>query len=159
MAFFGKRVELGTLFEDVAGRGHSTVVHLSRPLDIAPDRGTALDLSALAGLVRDAAGWLAAAGVKPGDRVAIGKRDHWDTVLLCCAAARVGAVPAPLSAHLEPDVLDVLLERLDPALLVVDAARSAAAPAAVPTLVLGGEAAGPSVLSLDDVRGHPAPAP
>ncbi|NEA23846.1 class I adenylate-forming enzyme family protein [Actinomadura bangladeshensis] len=159
MAFFGKRIGLGTLFEDVAGRGHSTVAHLSRPLDIAPDRGTVLGLPALAGLVRDAAGWLAAAGVKPGDRVAISKRDHWDMVLLCCAAARVGAVPAPLSAHLEPDVLNVLLKRLDPALLVVDAARSAAASVAIPTLVLDGEAAGPRALSLDDVRGHPAPAP
>ena len=159
MALFGKRIELGTLFEDAADRGHSTGVHLGRPLDIAPGMGTVLDLSALAGLVRVAAGWLAAAGVRPGDRVAISKRDHWDLVLLCCAAARLGAVPAPLSAHLEPDVLNVLLERLDPALLVVDEARSAAASVAVPRLVLDGEGGGPSALSLDDVRGHTAPGP
>ncbi|CND50595.1 Probable fatty-acid-CoA ligase FadD [Mycobacterium tuberculosis] len=160
---FGRRIQLGTLFEDVAGRGHSTTVHLGRPLDVAPAMGTVLDLPALAALVRTAAGWFAAAGVRPGDRVAISKRDHWDVVLLCCAAARLGAVPAPLSAHLEPDVLDVLLKRLDPALLVADAARSAAASVAVPrTLVVGsdvGEAGGPSVLTLDDVRGHHAPAP
>ncbi|MEU8796399.1 class I adenylate-forming enzyme family protein [Spirillospora sp. NPDC048819] len=166
MTLFGKRVELGTLFEDVAARGHPTTVHLSRPLDIAPDQGTVLDPPALAGLVRDAAGWFAAAGVRPGDRVAICKRDHWDLVLLCCAAARLGAVPAPLSAHLETDVLDVLLKRLDPALLVVDSARPAcdrAGFAAARTLVLGpdagGEAGDPSALSLDDVRGHTAPAP
>ena len=158
MALFGKRVELGTLFEDVAERGHATTVHLSRPLDIAPGLGTVLDLPAVAGLVRDAAGWLAAAGVRRGDRVAISKRDHWDMVLLCCAAARLGAVPAPLSAHLEPDVLDVLLKRLDPALLVADVARAAATSAAVPTFVLDGEG-DMSALSLDDVRGHPAPAP
>ncbi|MFA1546936.1 class I adenylate-forming enzyme family protein [Actinomadura chokoriensis] len=163
MALFGKRIELGTLFEDVADRGHSTTVHLSRPLDIAPGMGTVLDPPALAGLVRTAAGWFAAAGVKPGDRVAISKRDHWDLVLLCCAAARLGAVPVPLSAHLETDVLDILLKRLDPALLVVDSARTAdrrpAEHADVRTLVLDGEAGDPSALSLDDVRGHTAPAP
>ncbi|TDD79069.1 long-chain fatty acid--CoA ligase [Actinomadura darangshiensis] len=158
MALFGKRIELGTLFEDVAARGHSTTVHLSRPLDIAPEMGTVLDPPALAGLVRDAAGWFAAAGVRPGDRVAISKRDHWDVVLLCCAAARLGAVPAPLSAHLEADVLDVLVKRLDPALLVVDAARPVNR-AASRTLVLEGEAGDAPALSLDDVRGHAAPVP
>ncbi|TDC58677.1 long-chain fatty acid--CoA ligase [Actinomadura sp. KC345] len=167
MALFGKRIELGTLFEDVADRGHSTTVHLSRPLDIAPGLGTVLDPPALAGLVRDAAGWFAGAGVKPGDRVAISKRDHWDLVLLCCAAARLGAVPVPLSASLEKDVLEILLKRLDPALLVVDAARlpdgRPADSGAARTLVLDRgvdrEPGDGSVLSLHDVRGHTVPAP
>lgn len=167
---FGGRFELGTLFEDVAACGHSTEFHLSRPLDIAPGMGTVLDARSLAMLVRTAAGWFAAAGVEPGDRVAISKRDHWDLVLLCCAAARLGAVPVPLSASLEPDVLGVLLGRLDPALLVLDAARRAetrrAGLAAARTLVLdhgpdhgpAGEGGDSSVLSLDDVRGHRPPA-
>ncbi|MFV2173565.1 class I adenylate-forming enzyme family protein [Actinomadura sp. LOL_016] len=169
MTPFGRRIELGTLFDDLAERGGPTTVHLSRPLDIAPGLGTAHDLPALARLVRDAAGWLAAAGAGRGDRVAIAKRDHWDTVLLCCAAARIGAVPAPLSAHLDADVLDTLLARLDPALLVTDSARLAASRAAgrapespaARTLVLDGEAAPAHVdaLTLVDVRGAPAPAP
>lgn len=159
MALFGKRIELGTLFEDVAARGHSTTVHLSRPLDIAPGMGTVLDLPALAELVRDAAGWFAAAGVRQGDRVAISKRDHWDLVLLCCAAARLGAVPVPLSARLDTDALDILLKRLDPALLVVDSARLGDGRPASRTLVLDGEAGDPSVLSLAHVRGYTAPAP
>ncbi|GGU92696.1 putative fatty-acid-CoA ligase FadD [Actinomadura cremea] len=165
MTPFGRRIELGTLFDDLAERGGPTTVHLSRPLDIAPGLGTAHDLPALARLVRDAAGWLSAAGAGRGDRVAIAKRDHWDTVLLCCAAARIGAVPAPLSAHLDADVLDTLLARLDAALLVTDSARLAASRAAgrapeslaARTLVLDGEAAG--ALTLVDVRGAPAPAP
>ncbi|WP_433247362.1 class I adenylate-forming enzyme family protein [Actinomadura nitritigenes] len=166
MAPFSRRIELGTLFEDVAERGRTTTVHLSRPLDIAPGLGTALDPSAAARLVLDAAGWFAAAGAVPGDRVAIVKRNHWDQVLLCCAAARIGAVPVPLSAHLDPDVLEILLKRLDPALLVADSARAADGALtclASRTLLLdggtGGAEGGGKVLSLDDVRGHTAPAP
>src|SRR4051794_9262438 len=100
MALFARRIELGTLFDDLADRGTATTVHLSRPLDIAPALGATLDIPTLAGLVREAAGWLAAAGVAPGDRVAIAKRNHWDLVVLCCAAARIGAVPTPMSARL-----------------------------------------------------------
>ncbi|QKG21232.1 class I adenylate-forming enzyme family protein [Actinomadura verrucosospora] len=169
MAPFSRRIELGTLFEDAADRGGAMTAHFSRPLDIAPGLGTALDVPAAARLVLDAAGWFAAAGVEPGDRVAIVKRNHWDLVLLCCAAARLGAVPVPLSAHLDADVLEILLKRLDPALLVIDSARLAAGRVlpclASRTLVLdgrsdGAEAVGPrTVLSLTDVRGHAAPAP
>ncbi|MBE1532829.1 class I adenylate-forming enzyme family protein [Actinomadura algeriensis] len=162
---FGKRIELGTLFDDLADRRGSTTVHVSRPLDIAPGLGTALDPPALARLVRAASGWLAAAGAGRGDRIAIAKRDHWDTVLLCCAAARIGAVPAPLSAHLDAGTLDTLLGRLGPALLVTDSARLAAswtaggAPEsrAARTLLLDGDSA--TALTLDDVRGAPVPAP
>lgn len=157
---FTRRIELGTLFDDLADRGCATTVHLSRPLDIAPSLGGTLDIPTLAGLVRETAGWLAAAGVARGDRVAIVKRNHWDFVLLCCAVARLGAVPAPLSAHLGPDALEILLKRLDPALLVVDAAQlPAVGPGqtslAARTLVIDGSAEGS--LSVDDVRGHPAP--
>ncbi|MFF8763163.1 class I adenylate-forming enzyme family protein [Nocardiopsis dassonvillei] len=189
MTLFTKPLHLGTLFDDLVARGSTTAVHLSRPLDIAPGLGTELDVPRVAELVREAAGWLAAAGVRPGDRVAIAKRNHWDYVLLNCAAARLGAVPASLSAHLEPDALEVLLKRLDPALLVTDAALLAASreagadPAvhATRTLVVDGPAGatgpggngmpvgggvpvgggGPagSVLHLDDVRGTDAPPP
>ncbi|KOX12404.1 class I adenylate-forming enzyme family protein [Nocardiopsis sp. NRRL B-16309] len=165
MTPFSKPIHLGTLFDDLAERGHATAVHLSRPLDIAPGLGTALDIPRLAGLVAEAAGWLTSAGVRPGDRVAIAKRNHWDYVVLSCAAARVGAVPASLSAHLDPSVLEVLLKRLDPALLVTDAALLAAcreggtdlASLAGRALVVDGTAAG--ALSTDDVRGGPEPRP
>ncbi|NUS04608.1 MAG: acyl--CoA ligase [Nonomuraea sp.] len=158
MAFFTRPLELGTLFDDLAERGRRTGVHVSRPLDIAPHLGTDLEIPDLADLVREASGWLAAAGVRHGDRVAIVKRNHFDHVLLCCAAARIGAVPASLSAHLAPDVLEILLKRLEPALLVTDSGLAAVdglvwqAPR---TLVVDGAREG--LLSLDDVRGWAAP--
>ena len=163
MALLTKPIELGTLFDDLADRGHATTVHLSRPLDIAPGLGTVLNIPGLAGLVREIAGWFAAAGVRRGDRVAIAKRNHWDYVLLNCAAARIGAVPASLSAHLAPDVLGTLLKRLEPALVVVDSALLAASreagtdPACLATRTLVVDGAAEGALSLDEVRGHTVP--
>ncbi|MFW6640950.1 class I adenylate-forming enzyme family protein [Nocardiopsis algeriensis] len=166
---FTKPIHLGTLFDDLASRGSGTALHLSRPLDIDPSRGVELDVPGAAELVTEAAGWFAAAGVRPGDRVAIVKRNHWDYVLLSCAAARLGAVPASLSAHLEPQALETLLKRLEPALLVTDTAlleaarESGAGPSAhaARTLVLDSPpgAHGPDLLGLDDVRGSAAPPP
>jgi acyl-coenzyme A synthetase/AMP-(fatty) acid ligase len=117
----------GTLFDRVAERGHPTVVHLSRPFDLAPHGGTSYDTATLAALVSDVAGWLWAAGARPGECVAIAKPNHWDCDLLAFAVARIGAVAAKLSAHLPPDTLRILIKRLDPALLVTTRAVLAAA--------------------------------
>ncbi|MGO1052077.1 class I adenylate-forming enzyme family protein [Crossiella sp. CA198] len=150
--------DMGVLFDECAERGNGTIVHLDRPFDLAP--GTSHDLPALAGLVRAMAGWLAAAGLRRGERVAILKDNHWDYDLLACAAIRLGAVPALLSGHLPPETAEVLLKRLDPALLV-SAGRHLAMgdlPAlARRTLTLDHGPEG--VLTLDDVRGHQAPGP
>jgi acyl-coenzyme A synthetase/AMP-(fatty) acid ligase len=113
-----KPYDMGVLLDECADRGVPTVVHLDRPFAIAPDAGTAHDLPALARLVRTAAGWLAAAGARRGERVAIVKDNHWDYDLLACAAVRIGAVPAKLSGQLPPESLAVLLGRLSPAVLV-----------------------------------------
>ncbi len=113
--------DMGVLLDECADRGVPTVVHLDRPFDIAPDAGTTYDVPALARLVRSAAGWLAAAGARPGDRVAIVKDNHWDYDLLACAAVRIGTVPAKLSGTLPPESLAVLLGRLCPAVLVTTA--------------------------------------
>ncbi|MEU2942378.1 class I adenylate-forming enzyme family protein [Nocardiopsis alba] len=158
-------LDLGTLFDDMAARGTSTVVHLSRPLDVAPEAGWELEIPEAAALVRGLSGRMARAGVGPGDRVAIAKRNHWDYVLLSCAAARLGAVPASLSAHLEPRVLEELLKRLEPALLVTDTALlgAAAEEACDPrvharrTLVVDGRAEG--ALTMDDLAGAEVPPP
>lgn len=157
--------DFGTLFDVLEERGSHTVVHLSRPFDIAPDGGNTYDIPALAGLVRDAAGWLAGAGARPGDRVAIVKENHWDYALLACAAARIGAVPAVLGNHLPAQTLTVLLRRLDAALLVttrrtLDAVRNGGGDLtalARRTLCVDGPA--PGTLSLDDVRGCKPPPP
>jgi acyl-coenzyme A synthetase/AMP-(fatty) acid ligase len=110
--------DMGTLFDECART--RTTVRLDRPFDIAPAGGVTYPVARLAELVRDAAGWLYEAGVRPGDRVAIVKRNHWDYDLLACAAVRVGAVAAKLSGHLPDDTLEILVKRLDAAVLVTD---------------------------------------
>jgi acyl-coenzyme A synthetase/AMP-(fatty) acid ligase len=157
--------DMGTLFDDLAAAGSPTVVTLDRPFDIAPDRGLTHRMGDLAGLVADAAGWLAAAGAGPGRRVAILKPNHWDSDLLACAAIRVGALPALISDRAGAGALHVMLARLAPAVLVttagtVRAARQAGVdlPAlAGRTLCLDGTVTG--ALSLADVRGSDPPAP
>lgn len=157
--------DMGTFFEDRAEAGCRTVTHLSRPFDIAPGAGTSYDVEALASLVRNAAGWLAAAGVGPGDRVAVVKDNHWDIDLLACAAIRLGALPAPLSNRLPAESLQLLLERFEPSLLVTTAATLDAASRANLDLFALAErtmsidgAAGPA-LTLDSLRGQTPPPP
>ncbi|WP_443080527.1 AMP-binding protein [Streptomyces sp. PTD5-9] len=113
---------MGVLFDEAADRGHTTVVHLDRPFDLAPGGGTRWIVPGLAELVATTAARLAAAGARPGERVAVVKENHWDYDLLACAAVRAGAVPAQLSGQLDPPVLAALLARLEPAVLVTSAA-------------------------------------
>ncbi|MEV6628455.1 class I adenylate-forming enzyme family protein [Amycolatopsis sp. NPDC051106] len=146
---------MGTLFDEVAARRTHTTVVLDRPFDIAPGRGTEFTVPQLAGLVEEVAGWLHAAGARPGERVAVVKRNHYDYDLLACAAIRLGAVPALLSGELSGDVLETLLERLEPAVLVTDRP----VPAHHARRVLSLATPGAGELALDDVRGTRAPAP
>jgi acyl-coenzyme A synthetase/AMP-(fatty) acid ligase len=158
-------IGLGVLFDTYAERRQPTVFHLSRPLDMAPEAGTELDIAALADLVTQAAGWLHAAGARPGQRVAISKANHWDYVLLACAAARLGAIPAMVSGQLPTEALQTILKRLEPAVLVTDTALLAAGDRAGAdltamadrTVSLDGAARG--AISIDDLRGSSAPAP
>ncbi|MBE9373702.1 acyl--CoA ligase [Saccharopolyspora sp. HNM0983] len=156
---------MGVLFDECAERGRGPTVYLDRPFDLAPGAGTRYDPAELAALVQQAAGWLAAAGAGPGQRVAIVKDNHWDYDLLACAAVRVGAVPAQLSAHLAPGSLEVLLKRLDPAVLVTTSALLTTAGEsgvdlssfAGTTVSLDGPATG--AIGLHEVLGRSAPAP
>ncbi|HEV7898808.1 MAG TPA: class I adenylate-forming enzyme family protein [Planosporangium sp.] len=158
-------IGLGVLFDTHAERRQPTVFHLSRPLDMAPWAGTRLDIDALADLVAQGAGWLHAAGARPGQRVAISKTNHWDYVLLACAAARIGAIPAMVSGLLPTEALQTILKRLEPAVLVTDTALLAAADRdgadltsmATRTLTLDGPAH--AAITVADVRGASAPAP
>ena len=108
---------------------------------------------------------VAGCGRATGERVAIAKGNHWDYDLLAFAAARIGAVPAKLSAHLSPETLQTLLKRLDPALLVTtQAVLGVAASSGTEltafsrrTLCLDGPARG--ALGLAEVRGYEPPAP
>ncbi|KUO17271.1 class I adenylate-forming enzyme family protein [Streptomyces dysideae] len=166
-----KPLDPGPFFDVLADRGTGTLVHLSRPLDIATDATdaadarTTYDIEVLAGLVAEAAGWLAGLGVGPGDRVAVIKPNHWDYVLLACAAARLGAVPALISGRLPAETQQVLLKRLEATVLVTTSDTLAAAREAETdltafvrrTLVLDGPA--PGAVDLADVRGHRPPPP
>lgn len=160
-----KRLDPGTLFDGLTARGARTTVHLSRPLDIAPGLGTSLSIGQVADVIRETAGWLAAAGLRPGDRLAICKRNHWDYVLLACAAIRLGAVPALLAAGAPPDAQATMLERLEPQILVSDAsvlepARAAGthlAGTAERTICLTGES--PGTIAIGDLRGATPPPP
>ncbi|WP_199571910.1 class I adenylate-forming enzyme family protein [Streptomyces murinus] len=158
-----RTLEPGVFFDALADRDTRTRVHLSRPLDIPDDGRTAYGVEDLAGLVTRAAGWLTALGVTRGDRVAVLKPNHWDYVLLACAAARIGAVPALLSGSLPPESLHLLLKRLDAGALVTTADTLAAAHTAGTDLTactrrtLTLDAPAPGAVPLADVRGHRPP--
>ncbi|RVU23672.1 long-chain fatty acid--CoA ligase [Streptomyces antnestii] len=164
-----KSLEPGPFFDILADRGTGTQVHLSRPLDIAHDGRTTYGIENIAELVAQAAGWLAGLGIARGDRVAVIKPNHWDYVLLACAAARIGAVPALISGNLPPETLQLLLKRLDATALVTTSDTLAAARAAGTdltaftrrTLTLDAPAPGaaPGAVPLADVRGHRPPPP
>ena len=153
--------DMGVLFDEAADRGHATAVHLDRPLDLAPEGGTRWTVPALAELVATTAARLAAAGARPGERVAVVKENHWDYDLLACAAVRAGAVPAQLSGQLDPPVLAALLARLEPAVLVTSAAlleRCRAAGndiAALARTTVTVDAAAPDAVALADVAPGP----
>ncbi|MGH3896667.1 MAG: class I adenylate-forming enzyme family protein [Pseudonocardiaceae bacterium] len=159
-----KPINPSTLFEDVAERG-ATLVHLDRPFDIAPGGGLTYGVEQLANLTAEAAGWLAAAGARPGDRVAIVKGNNWDSDLLAYAAVRIGAVPAKIRNNLPPAAIQILLQRLEPAVLVTTAQTLEAASgagvdlAALAKTTLSIDGTAPGALSLDRVRGHESPPP
>ncbi|OIJ85109.1 class I adenylate-forming enzyme family protein [Streptomyces colonosanans] len=158
-----KPLEPGPFFDVLADRGTRTLVHLSRALDIAPDGRTSYGIEDLAELVAQAAGWLTALGVTRGDRVAVIKPNHWDYVLLACAAARIGAVPALISDRLPAETLQLLLKRLDATALVTTAGTLASTRSTGTdlsaftrrTLTLDASASG--AIPLADVRGHRPP--
>ncbi|MFI6347982.1 class I adenylate-forming enzyme family protein [Streptomyces sp. NPDC050560] len=113
---------LGELFEWHAGRSRQTVMHVDRPFDIAPDAGTVLDGARLAALVREASGWLHAAGLRHGDRVAIVKENHYDTVIVAAGAARMGALPVMIAPITATGSIRTMIDRIGPRLVVLGAA-------------------------------------
>ncbi|BCL16066.1 class I adenylate-forming enzyme family protein [Micromonospora sagamiensis] len=90
----------------------------NRPLDIDPSGQAVLDIEAIAQCVRKTAGALSAAGVRPGDRFAVYKDNHFDCLLLAAAGIRIGAIPVMLSGLLPTDSTRALLQRVEPRLLV-----------------------------------------
>lgn len=154
-----------SLFDDAEQAGAATRVQLDRPLPLAPDGGDAYDVARLAALVREASAWIAAAGARPMDYVAILKDNHWDNDLLSYAAVRAGTVPAKIRADLPAAAQRTLLARLAPALTITTTGVLAAAgEAGVDLAAVGGRLLtidGPAAgaIALDDVRGAAVPSP
>ncbi|MET9296409.1 class I adenylate-forming enzyme family protein [Streptomyces sp. NPDC003077] len=112
---------IGLMFDRAAAAHGSAPVVLDVPLQVAPDGGTRWTVAGLAGLVRELAGRLRAAGVRRGERVAVYKTNNFDIALLAAAAQRIGAVPALLSPTLDGVTATRLLERLERPWLLIDA--------------------------------------
>ncbi|WP_285489722.1 class I adenylate-forming enzyme family protein [Amycolatopsis taiwanensis] len=112
--------EIGRMFSDAAKRNGGVRIYLDQPLQLDPSRGTETTVGELADVVGELSARLWAAGVRPSERVAIYKTNNFDIVLLACAAARIGAVPALLSPALPAPIATELLRRLDQPWLLTD---------------------------------------
>ncbi len=113
-------LHLGIVPETAAARNGSTLLTLDHDLDILPAEGRRLTVSELAYHVDDLAGRLWAAGVRPGERIAIHKAANFDVWVLATAAARIGAVPVMLSSALDGATVSALVSRLDQPHLLTD---------------------------------------
>lgn len=82
--------------------------------------GRSVDYAALDGLADQMAGGLAARGLRPGDRVAALVDNSVEAIALIHAAARVGAVLAPLNTRLTAPERERQLRLAAPALVVFD---------------------------------------
>ena len=150
---------LGQLAQAATEHHGPVPLWLDRPLAIAPELGLALDYGRFADLVTEASGWLDAAGVVPGETVAIVKAHNIDVIALAEAAARIGAVPALLAPEFEPSVMAELLARLGKPVVVADADAIMRHRFAGddPDHVICVDGPIDGALSLDALRGHTAP--
>jgi acyl-coenzyme A synthetase/AMP-(fatty) acid ligase len=111
---------IGDVWQLAAERHPHDPVITDRPPDVDPNGSSIRTYTEWAELVDELAAALGALGVRPGDRVAVVKRNHLDIALLGSAAARIGAVPALISDNHPPEVMATLLSRLERPFLVTD---------------------------------------
>jgi fatty-acyl-CoA synthase len=91
--------------------------------------GGVLSYAAFVDRVRAVAGAFLAAGVGEGDRIAVLAENHPDTLAAFYAAARLGAILAPLNWRLAPDELAFAVGHAEPRVLLHTARYAAAAEA------------------------------
>lgn len=113
-------LHLGLVPHIAAARNGSTLLTLDHDLDVLPAVGRRLTVAELAGHVDDLADRLWAAGVRPGERIAIYKTANFDVCVLAAAASRIGAVPVMLSPALDAATVRSLLGRLEQPYLLTD---------------------------------------
>ncbi|BCB91837.1 putative fatty-acid-CoA ligase FadD [Phytohabitans suffuscus] len=150
---------LGLVPEVAAARNGSTLLVLDHDLHVLPEAGRRLTVAEIAFYVDDVARRLWAAGVRPGERVAVYKSANFDVWLLATAASRIGAVPVMLSPALDAATVGALLERLDQPRLLTDEHKLdvlAGVPLADLTkrvMIVSGSR--PDAVSLSDLAGSP----
>ncbi|HTZ44768.1 MAG TPA: class I adenylate-forming enzyme family protein [Jatrophihabitans sp.] len=114
-------VNVGLMAERAAEKfGRSVPLYLDQPFTWDPAGRVELDYVEFAELVEQFSAVFAAAGIGRWDRVAIVKTPNYDIQALAWAAARIGAIPALISARLDADIINVLLDRLQPKAIVTD---------------------------------------
>ena len=121
----GRIFDIGTMFEEAAGRHPATEVRLDRPLTAVASDRTRLTYAELAEIVDDLAARFREAGVRPGQYVAVHVDNGFDIPLLGCALARARAVPVMLAPALAPEIVRALVARLNDPWIVTNAARLA----------------------------------
>lgn len=115
-----KPVNVGLMAELAAERHGRVPIYLDQPCTWDPEQRVELDYVEYAKLVDQFSAVLKQAGVRPWDRVAIVKTPNYDIQALAWAAARIGAIPALISARLDPDIINILLDRLQAKFLITD---------------------------------------
>ncbi|MFF1377806.1 AMP-binding protein [Streptomyces sp. NPDC058308] len=162
----GKLFTLGLITQQAAKKYPDSLFYLDRPFDLAPELGLRPTYAQAAELVEDTAARLYAAGVRPGDTVAVFKSHNADILFLACAIGRVGAVPAMLAPFLEWPTVVTMMSRLAPDHFITDPAVLARAGEHVealrehaPSVLLAhGEAAGlPSLATTAPGEAPPYP--
>jgi len=101
-----------------------------------------LDYAGLEKAVAAMAGWLHAAGITGGDRVALYARNHPESFITLLAASRIGAIMMPLNWRLSEAELAWQMQDADPSLLLysdafADTATKIAAQADCHAMVIG----------------------
>jgi long-chain acyl-CoA synthetase len=104
-------VTLGTLSERLAR------LHGGRPLVEESDGGLRVTHAQAAKRVRRWAGAIAAR-TEPGDVVVIATPNGYEQLLLCLAAARAGAIPAPVNDHMRREEIDHVIRDSGAAMVV-----------------------------------------
>lgn len=152
---------IAEVWNSAAERNPNQRITLDRAPDIDPTGPTTGTYSQWARFVEEIAEWLHEAGVRPWDRVAVLKANHFDVALLGCAAARLGAVPALLAWTHPPEFAQPMLRRLERPFLIADQERlklagmdaDAVAGLTARTIVVDGAGDRADLVPLDDLKG------
>jgi acyl-coenzyme A synthetase/AMP-(fatty) acid ligase len=113
-------VTLSTLAEAWLGPRADLRLVADRPLDLAPDLGTEFTGRVLGELLLTTSRRLHAAGLQPGDEVAVVKSNHIDVPIIASAVVRRGGFAALLSGEIATFDVEAMLRRMSTPILITD---------------------------------------